>query len=132
MPRDQGKCWFFTAAANWSLPPVRVGDEFRKLIDEARPARCSAGLDIVAFSFDENCIFSNTAEISGLVHSTQQIRRATIEAWIKDSQLIIEWTIVHGSFHQAPLIRKFLDESDVAGITAGLKRRINYLGDCAR
>ena len=131
MPQDQGKCWFFTATTNWNLPPSHVCDEFRTLIDEARLARCSAGLDIVAFSFDENNIFAERAKLSGLVHSTQQIRRVTVESWIKHQHIIMEWTVVHGSFHQAPLIRKFLDESDEAGITAGLKRRINYLGDCA-
>ena len=128
MPRDHSRCWFFTATSNLSLTSSQVGDDFRRLIDEARPSRCSGGLDIIAFSYEENQ--QHGAIISGFVHSTLEIRRVTVEEWIKDQRIVMEGTSVHGHLHQAPMIRKFLDESDESGIDAGLKRRVNYLGNC--
>ena len=135
--REQGKCWFFTAAADWGLASYQTHKSFLKVLDDARPARCSAGLDTIAFSFDENDLNTALAYgtfVSGFLHSTQQIRKTTIESWINDPHVIICWTQVRGPVHKDLLIRKFLDESHENGASVGqlgLTRHINYLGNCA-
>ena len=52
MPRLQSRCWFFTAIVHWDhLEPDQIGDHFLKVIDGT--GQCSAGLDMLAFSYDE-------------------------------------------------------------------------------
>ena len=124
------------AAADWglSLATDQTCESFRKVLDEARLDCCSAGLDIVLFSIDENGInaaLEYGTIVLGFVHSTHQIRKTTIESWINDPHVTIRWTQVRGPLHKDPLIRKFLDESHENGASAGLKRRISYLGNCA-
>jgi hypothetical protein len=136
MPRERSKCWFFTAIVRWShVVSDRLGDEFLALITKS--GQCSAEMDMLAFSYDERDFHdgrvSPERSISGIVHSPQSIWRSTVEAWIKDPLLVMTWTPqVHGcDFRSDPQFQKFLAESDVDGLTANLKRRVNLVGNCA-
>ena len=137
MPRGASRCWFFTAVVHWShCASDKLGEEFLKLIHASIPWPC-ARLDAIAFSYDERVFHDRQVSperiLSGIIHSTQQIRRNSVEAWIQDPLLVMSWQPQETGkdFRTDPQFQKFLAESDVDGCAANLRRRINVVGDCS-